>query len=241
MSGEVPLTSTEIPRTIHYCMYGPRPMDEVSSACMDSWKRILPGYEISRWDESRGLGASPYAKAALAARKYAFVADYMRCYALYHQGGVYLDTDVEMVRPFDPLLGDTMFLGHETPSLIGTAIIGARAGHPLLKKIMDHLDSEARAGKMSYSPGPELITRELNVADQYLVSIYPEEYFYPYNPHTNNSVRKKPLLSNMTENTYCVHQWEGSWVSDASLRMLIGLRISHAIRGVRKSLVGASP
>ena len=229
-------TDAPIPRVIHCCHYGGRPLSPVAQSCTASWRRVLPGYAIETWNEARGTGGSPYVEAALAARKYAFVADYMRCHALHRHGGIYLDTDVEVVRPFDPILDRPMFLGHETPSLVGTAVIGAAKGHPLLKRIMDRLDAEARSGRIGYRPGPELITQELAADRSLAATIFPEEYFFPYNPHTSVAVRKKPLLSNMTENTYCVHQWEGSWLGDASLRMLVGLRVSHALQGLRRRL-----
>lgn len=225
-----------IPKIIHYCQYGTRGLSAIGESCFDSWKAILPDYEFRVWNESSGLGDSPYAQAALKARKYAFVADYVRCAALHTHGGIYLDTDVEVLRPFDPLLDRPMFLGYEAPALVGTAIIAAMPGHPLLKRIMDRLDDEARAGRISYRPGPELVTEELANFGPDQVTLFPEEYFYPYNPHSSVAVRKKPLVRNMTEQTYCVHQWEGSWLADASLRMLIGLRISHALKNLRKSV-----
>ena len=127
-----------IPKTIHYCQYGSRGLSEVGESCFSSWERVLPDYELRVWNEGSGLADSPYAQAALKARKYAFVADYIRCAALYTHGGVYLDTDVEVLRPFDPLLGQQMFLGYEAPGLVGTAIIGARpsAAAPLRSRPM---------------------------------------------------------------------------------------------------------
>ena len=68
------------------------------------------------------------------------------------------------------------------------------------------------------------------------MTVFPEEYFYPYNPHTSVAVRRKPLVGNMSEKTICVHQWEGSWLGDASLRMLVGLRVSHLTRRVGRKL-----
>lgn len=227
-----------IPKVIHYCQYGNRGLSPIGESCLNSWRGSLPDFELKVWNEGEGFGGSPYAEAAMRAGKYAFVADYMRCAALYTHGGVYLDTDVEVLRSLTPLLGRPMFLGYEAPGLVGTAVIGAAPGHPLLRRIMDRLDDEARAGRISYRPGPELITEELRHFGADQVTLFPEEYFYPYNPHTSVAVRKKPLVSNMTENTYCVHQWEGSWLGDASLRMLVGLRISHTLRNARKFLAG---
>lgn len=223
----MPDEETPIPKVLHHCRYGARPLSDVARACISTWGDVLADYRIETWDEARGLGGSPYAEAALKARKYAFVADYMRCHALYHHGGIYLDTDVEVLRPFDPILGCRMFLGREAPSLVGTAIIGAAKGHPFLRRIMDKLDGEARAGRISYRPGPELVTEELAQDEAAGVTVYPEEYFYPYNPHTSVAVRRKPLMGNMSDRTICVHHWEGSWLGDASLRMLVGLRVSR--------------
>ncbi len=232
----MPEDQTPIPRVIHHCRYGGRPLSDVSRACMSTWNAVLPNYRIETWDEARGLGGSSYAEAALKAGKYAFVADYMRCHALYHHGGIYLDTDVEVLRPFDPVLDRRMFLGHETPTLVGTAIMGAAKGHPLLRRIMDTLDAEARSRRLSYRPGPELITDELAHHDASDVTVLPEEYFYPYNPHSSVAIRRKPLLGNMSDKTICVHHWEGSWLADASLRMLVGLRVSHLSRKIGRHL-----
>lgn len=197
---------------------------------------MLGASRIETWDEACDPGGSPYAQAALKARKYAFVADYMRCHALYHNGGVNLDTDVEVLRPFDHVLGCRMFLGHKTPTLVGTAIIGAAKGHPLLRRIMDKLDAEAQAGRTGYRPGPELVTEELAGGGAAEVTVFAEEYSYPSNPHLGVAVRRKPLQSNMSERTICVHHWEGPWLGDASIWMLIGLRFSHLSRKLARRL-----
>ena len=107
----------------------------------------MPEYSIVQWNEDNLYSESPYVKAAYQKKRYAFVADYMRLWALYNEGGIYMDTDVEMVKPFDDLLGEKIFLGRQSPTSVGVGVIGATKGHPFLKRIMDSLDAEAMSGR----------------------------------------------------------------------------------------------
>lgn len=104
-----------IPKKIHFCWLGGGKYPERVRQCMESWRRVLPGYEIVRWDESRfDVNSVPWVREAIERKKYAFAADYIRHYALYHEGGIYLDTDVEVLKPFDDLLDAEMFAVIET-------------------------------------------------------------------------------------------------------------------------------
>ena len=104
-----------IPKKIHFCWLGGGKYPERVRQCMESWRRALPGYEIVRWDESRfDVNSVPWVREAIERKKYAFAADYIRHYALYHEGGIYLDTDVEVLKPFDDLLDAEMFAVIET-------------------------------------------------------------------------------------------------------------------------------
>ena len=104
-----------IPKTIHFCWLGGGKYPERVRQCMESWREILPGYEIVRWDERRfDVNSVPWVREAVEQKKYAFAADYIRHYALYHEGGIYLDTDVEVLKPFDDLLDAEMFAAIET-------------------------------------------------------------------------------------------------------------------------------
>ena len=101
-----------IPHVIHYCWFGGKPLPKLAVDCIASWRKYLPGYEIKEWNESNfDVNIIPYTSEAYAARKYAFVSDYARFWILYHYGGVYFDTDVEVIQPLAPLLEKGAFMG----------------------------------------------------------------------------------------------------------------------------------
>ena len=108
-----------IPKKIHFCWLGGGKYPERVRQCMESWRTVMPGYEIVRWDESRfDVNSVPWVREAIERKKYAFAADYIRHYALHREGGIYLDTDVEALKPFDDLLDAEMFAAVETDKSI---------------------------------------------------------------------------------------------------------------------------
>jgi mannosyltransferase OCH1-like enzyme len=227
-----------IPKTLHYCWFGPSAISPLGAACIETWRRVMPDYDLQRWDESRLDWRTPYVAMAYRARKFAFVADYVRLHALHEHGGVYLDTDVEVLRPFDPLLETRLFIGLQTPDSVGAGVIGAVKGHPFLKRVLDRLDAEARRGKLSFQPLPELVTQLARTGGSDAPTVLPEEYFYPYNPHSQSPLRRTPLQSNISERTFSIHHWEGSWVSEMSFVMQIGLRLRHRLHRLARGLAG---
>lgn len=131
-----------IPKKIHYCWFGGKPFSPLVTMCMDSWKQTLPEYEIKRWDEGNLLPLEKclYARHAYENKKWAFVADYMRLYALYHEGGIYMDTDMLVLKSFDPLLSHDCFLGREGPGSVNFAIAGALPQHPFMHKLLQEYE-----------------------------------------------------------------------------------------------------
>lgn len=137
-----------IPKKIHYVWLGGKPIPEELRECMDSWKRVMPEYEIIRWDESRlDEIDSIFVKEALEERKFAFASDYIRLHALYHEGGLYFDTDLMVFRPFDEFLTLPAFIGAEnacyvsrfyTPVCLTSFCMGSEAGHPFIKKALEY-------------------------------------------------------------------------------------------------------
>jgi hypothetical protein len=237
-------SASTIPRTIHYCWFGSSPVSPLGERCIATWREVMPSYVLERWDESRDW-KTPYTAIAYRARKFAFVADYVRLRALYERGGIYLDTDVEVLKPFDPLLTDQLFFGLQTPDSVAAGVIGAVKGHPFLKLALDRLDSEAKSGKLSFQPLPELITALARRRGAVAPKLYPVEYFYPYNPHSADPLRQKPLQCNVSEHTFCIHHWEGTWLGGISLGMMIRLRLRDRLRKLapvrwRSSAPGAS-
>lgn len=130
-----------IPRRIHYCWFGGRPLPLQAKRCMASWTYHLPEYELVRWDESNFDPAShPFTAAAYAAGRYAFVSDYVRMLVLASSGGIYLDVDVEVRAPFDELIANEFFIGLEDRQRFATSIIGAVAGYWLPQAMLEYYD-----------------------------------------------------------------------------------------------------
>ena len=129
-----------IPKTIHYCWFGRNPKPKLAKKCIKSWKRFCPDYEIIEWNEDNfDLSGCPlYVRQAYEAKKWAFVTDYVRLQIVYEHGGIYMDTDVELVRDLDSLLCHQAYFGFEDGAHIATGLgFGAVRGNPLLKEIMD--------------------------------------------------------------------------------------------------------
>lgn len=219
-----------IPRTICYCWFGRSSITALGQRCIETWREVMPDYALERWDESRLDWDSPYIAIAQRSRKFAFVSDYVRLHALYEHGGIYFDTDIEVLKPFDELLSGELFMGLQTSDSVGVGVIGAVKGHPFLKLALDRLDAEAKSGRLSFQPLPELITELAQTNAAIAPRLLPEEFFYPYNPHSPDPLRRKPLQSNISERTFCIHHWEGSWLGGMSLSMMIGLRLKDRLR-----------
>ena len=118
-----------IPKKIHYCWFGGNPLDELGQKCLASWKKYCPDYEIIEWNESNfDINSNSYVKEAYEAKKWAFVTDYVRLYALFNYGGVYMDTDAELIMGIDAFLNEPAFSGFESTQYILTAIMGAEKG-----------------------------------------------------------------------------------------------------------------
>lgn len=205
-----------IPKKIHYCWLGQNPQSDLIKRCIDSWHRVLPDYQIKLWDETNLPLDNRYARAAYAARAWSRLSNHARLYALYREGGIYLDADVEVRKDLSPLLRHECFVGFQQPEeqedWVNNAILGAREGHPFLAQCIQ-LTHSWFASTGQFPRSPTVVTRllkEMGLRDYKLqeiegVTIYPIEYFYPYPWHGNFSPEC------ITENTYCVHYWEGSW------------------------------
>lgn len=144
-----------IPKVIHFCWFSGDPYPKLVHKCLRSWKRNLPDYKLRLWDaNSFDFNSVPFVKEAIEARKWAFAADYIRMYALYQEGGIYLDSDVEVKRSFDQYLDNDFFAGTEPYIIddkvyydIEAAIFGSVKGHPFLKECLDEYDNMHFAGK----------------------------------------------------------------------------------------------
>lgn len=217
-----------IPKVIHLCWLSGDPYPQKIQKCLDSWKKILPDYEIMLWDTNRfDLKSSPWVEQAFSARKYAFAADYIRMYALYNYGGIYLDSDVEVLKSFDEFLDLPYFVGAENAGTIEAAIIGAEKGCDWIKACLDYYEGRQfikKDGQPDIRMLPEIVNEtiqklkpicnlpsgttieELKKVDmQKEVYVLPAEYFSPKVFDSRQVI--------LTPQTYAIHHYQNSWFS----------------------------
>ena len=205
-----------IPKVIHYCWFGGAELPELAVRCMDSWRKYCPDYQIVRWDESNfDLEYNQYVKDAYQAKKWAFISDVARLKIIYDNGGIYLDTDVELLKPIDDLLQHRAYMGIENTGSINTGLgFGAEPGMPLIGELLDLYNREAFQPDSPVSC--PVVTTALFQKKGYVFSnqlqtimdthIYPMDYFAPINLTTRQL--------HVTQNTYSIHHYLGSWESE---------------------------
>lgn len=207
-----------IPKKIHYCWFGRGPLSDLTLKCIESWKKFLPDYEIIQWNEDNfDVNSYSFAKEAYEAKKYAFVADVCRLEVLNKCGGIYLDTDMEVIRPITNVTDEIIF-GFEDVEFVNTAIIIAPKHHEFLIEILDiykEIDFKENLKKLSDITIPKIVTKNLlkkglilNNESQVVrksIKIYSSEYFYPLNFFTGKL--------NITEKTLTIHHYDSSWMS----------------------------
>lgn len=230
-----------IPKIIHYCWFGRNPLPESAKKCIDSWRKFLPDYEIKEWNEDNfDVNIIPYTQQAYEAKKYAFVSDYARFWILYHHGGVYFDTDVEVIRPMDDIIEKGSFFGMELVDNKNNAIavnpglgMASEAQHPLYKRMLDgyvNLNFILENGeKNPFSMIPMLtgflfndglkVDSSIQKVDE--VTIYPPDFFNPRND----------LLGklNKTANTRTIHWYSKTWMKQESIVVVWAKRMVRRV------------
>lgn len=208
-----------IPKRIHYCWFGRNKLPELANRCIASWKQVLPDYEIVRWDEdSFDVNSNQYVKEAYEAKKYAFVSDYVRLYAMCTQGGIYMDTDVQVVRPLDSYLCHQAFSGFENVHSIPTGIMACEKGFPGFCDLLAWYDDRHFVNEDgSYDATPNVVTITNYYLDRGLVRnntmqtiegfvIYPNIVFCPYKHEIGSRI--------FEQETVTIHHKYGSWLTD---------------------------
>ncbi len=198
-----------IPKIIHYCWFGGNEKSDFILRCMESWKFYLPDYEIIEWNEDNfNIQVNVFVREAYNNKKWAFVSDYVRAYALYNNGGIYLDTDVEIRNNLDAFLHHDAFSGFEQLGFPFTALWGAKKEHNWPKNILDYYDS---LGIFSERTNTKIVS-------DFLIN------FYKVDPNKNEiqkledgiCIYPSSYFCLNIEKNYAVHHFQGSWIGDSS-------------------------
>ena len=226
-----------IPKIIHYCWFGKGEKPSQIKECIDSWKKVLDGYEIIEWNEDNfNVNELEYTKEAYKAKKYAFVSDVARVKALYEYGGIYLDTDVIVYKSFDSILNHKCVLGFEMGNYVATSFMASEPQFNLMKEFYNlyvyrnfydkngNIISGTNVSKLTNM----LMNKGLKRNNQFQILedeivIYPQEYFSPYD--------YGDCIKNNTENTICEHLFLVSWMSKKEV-------VKKTFKRVLSSIIG---
>ena len=231
-----------IPKVIHYCWFGRNPLPESAQKCIASWRKFFPDYEIKEWNEDNfDVNIIPYTREAYQAKKYAFVSDYARFWILYNFGGLYFDTDVEVIKSMDDIIERGSFMGIEVPARKGSNAqinpglgLGALPNLGLYKTLLDKYatlrfrNDDGSLNQKTIVAYTSETLKELGLQStegiQQVASIciYPTDYFNPLDSLTG---RLK-----ITENTRSIHWYMNSW-SDTSKIYKWFSKLSHRLFG----------
>lgn len=209
-----------IPKVIHYCWFGRGKKPKLAKKCIKSWKKYLYDYEIIEWNEDNfDINCNQYVKEAYEVKKYAFVSDYVRLYALYNYGGIYMDTDVEVIKSLDEFLIHEAFSGFESPEFIPTGIMACVKGYKLFEEFLNYYnDRRFVKDDGSYDTTTNVVIMT-GICEKYGLiknnklqtingfTLYPKTYFCPLNCNNKES--------DFSDKTYTIHHFAGSWISKA--------------------------
>ena len=204
-------------KIIHYCWFGNNPKSELIKKCMESWKKYCPDYEIKEWNETNfNIHCCKYVEEAYEMKKWAFVSDYCRFWVLFHYGGIYLDTDVEIIKNLDEL--PNTFVGYEEKTIVNSGLIrGAEINDEICKRMIDSYNNDNFIKEDGTLNLQTVCHRETNILKGYGLkcnntlqivgntTVFPIEWFAPKNYYTEKI--------KITKNTYTIHHYLKSWTN----------------------------
>ncbi|MCP4482335.1 MAG: glycosyltransferase [bacterium] len=199
-----------IPKKIHYLWFGDNPKSDLAKKCINSWQQKLPNYELVEWNETntrfdKNLENNRFVRECYNRKLWAFVADFFRCKILYEHGGIYFDTDIEVLKPFDNLLDKDLFIGYQNSSgSLNASVFASKAKHAFLKDLINFYNAEI--WDVNFFTIPDVLNYiyyKYKGSDK--ITIYPKEYFYPYFYDEEFSP------DCLTLDTYTIHWWSRDW------------------------------
>ena len=232
-----------IPKIIHYCWFGKNEKSGLINACIESWKKYLPDYEIVEWNEDNfNVNCCDYVKEAYESKKWAFVSDYARLWALYNYGGIYLDTDVEVLKPFDSFLSTKAFTGFEANDSPITAVMGAQPELSVFYDLMQHYDG---LHFVNDDGSFNLFTNTHAISDYLIengckqngkkqtvkeITIFPQICFCP-----NNISR---IWNKPSSKSFAIHHFSQSWTDDKIDKSDFLSRMKYYVVGKLRNTIG---
>ena len=246
-----------IPKVIHYCWFGRNPLPPLAIRCIKSWKEYFPDYEIKEWNESNfDVNTIQYTKEAYQAQQYAFVSDYARFWILYHYGGLYFDTDVEVIKSMDDIVTRGAFMGCEnevqrnksyTLAVAPGLGIGCNPGSELYGELLELYTTLhfIKANNFYNTKTVVEYTTEILQKHGLLnvnrlqeiegIFVYPKDYFCPIDYKNGRCM--------ITDNTHSIHHYAASWKSEReklmiSIAKVVGPRVMHLLGNIRRFIIG---
>lgn len=215
-----------IPKKIHYCWFSGNPIPEPLNMCIESWNKFCPDYEIIRWDESNyDIHKNLYMEQAYTHKKWGFISDFARLDILHQHGGIYLDTDVELLRSLDALLYQPAFLGVETWGTVNSGgCCGAQPRNPVISQLLENRKAAAlvrRDGSLDLTSNGVYETKPLlklgmrvngttQVIADGMMTVYSSDFFHPFDYMSGET--------KITENTFSIHHFSGTWLGPEAVK-----------------------
>lgn len=229
-------------KKIHYIWLGKASKPNIMDICINSWREKLPDYEIIEWNEDNldfynEIKKNRFLEECYKRKLWAFLSDYFRVKVLYENGGIYLDSDMQILKSLNPFLLDRLFLGMEDEKQVSAGIIGAEKGHPFFKKMLDFYSEDIWHVNVYTIPAiiQYLLKRDYNFSEENKsmelkdgIKLYSYEYFYPYHFTEEFSYEK------ITKNTYGIHWWGKSWHGNNKKLYFLEFK---TITGYKKKLI----
>ncbi|MDT8415691.1 MAG: glycosyltransferase [Flavobacteriaceae bacterium] len=232
-----------IPKIIHYCWFGDKKFNKRQKKCIRTWNEHLFDYEFMLWNEENIDMNHPFITLAYKHKKWAYISDYVRLQKLYEYGGIYLDTDMYVLKSFNKLLSDCCFFGAQDDKLIAAGIIGSTQGNIFIKNCLNHYnDPNPKEWKLRFA-NPRVITRVFVENGDYLpefndslqinnVKIYSPKYFYPM-PFVIDKPFDENFLKFAENETYAIHLWDGSWIEYSEFQLIRKRKYIQALTNIK--------